>query len=268
MQINCTLSRKKTSLVPGGSAANTAVVFAQLGGNAAFCGKVGEGPVAKYYESSLVETGVESKLAGSKTSTGRTIALVTPDSERSFVIYLGAAEELAKENIDPDSVRQSKILHAEGYISASLIGVDGRVSLDCADPHIITRCKDEMIGVIEKYVDVVFANQEEAKALTGSDNTSDALNSLAKICDIAVVKLGKDGSLVRQRERMVKIDPVVVEDVDTTGAGDSYAGAFLYALSQGHDIKKAGDLGSYISAKVVERIGARLQEIPDYSHII
>ena len=279
--IDSMLADKEKTMISGGSSANATVVFSQLGGKSIFYGKVGHDEMALAYKDGMRAAGVDTVLSFGDSPTGRTLTFVTPDSERSFAIYLGAAKELVNGGFYTDPLKESNYFHVEGFLfqdprlrefCEQAISIandyDVKVSIDCADPGIIQCCRSDMERIIGQYSDVVFANEKEAIALTGASNSTEALHMLGELCDIAVVKLGDKGSLVKQGGKVFEIEPVSVNAVDTTGAGDSYAGAFLYALSKGYDVKKAGDLGSYISAKVVERMGARLVSVPDYSHII
>jgi len=245
-----------------------------LGGNVVFCGKVGKDKHGDTYEEKIVQNNVKSDIARCKKSiTGHAITFITPDSERTFAVHLGAAINLEKEDLFFDDLKDSKILHVEGYqledkklrdVSmhamefAKKNGI--RISIDLADPGIISRNKGDIRKIVERYADIVFANEEEAKAFTGKKGV-EALNEIGAISEIAVVKLGKEGSLVKKGDDVYKIEGVKAKAVDTTGAGDMYAAGFLYGLSKGCGIKVCGDLGSYFAAKVVERVGARLDKI-------
>ncbi|MFC1723557.1 adenosine kinase [Nanoarchaeota archaeon] len=267
-------------IMPGGSVANTVAMFALLGGKAAFCGKVGDDETAVEYGKQMEEVGVKVHLRQADAATGRAITFITPDQDRTFAVHLGAALHLSKDDIDEEEIKNSKIVHVGGYVleepglreavlhALKIAKENGvRVSIDVADPALVRRCRDDMKQIVEEYADIVFANEEEAQELTGLEDPYEACNELAKTCQIAVVKMGKNGSVIRDGNEVASVDPVVVHAVDTTGAGDAYAAAFLFAITKGHDIEIAGNLGSHVSAKVVERIGARLPKAPEVGHI-
>jgi len=268
-----TLEHHKCKKCPGGSSANTLYGVALLGGNVVFCGKVGEDPHAKAYEEEMHQGGVRTQLARGKKITGNAITLITPDGERTFAVHLGASMELKKQDIFFEDLKNSRILHIEGYQledknlrSVSLHAMEfakkhnTKISIDLGDPGIVLRNKADIENMIKEYTDIVFANKDEAKALTGLEPLN-ALNKIAKITDIAIVKIGVDGSLIKQGETMLKIPAFKAKAVDTTGAGDMYAAGVLYGISKNYDLKTSGYIGSYFAAKVVDQMGARLQTI-------
>jgi len=277
------LEHKRKRLVPGGSAANTVALFSSLGGKAAFIGKAGNDSVGNAYIDAMEQAGVKALFHRSHSMTGQGICFITPDSERTFAAHLGAALELSPGEIDScaKSIHNARFLHLEGYLfdrkgirdaafraleHAKHHGVT--VSIDCADPGVILRNKDSFRKILHESADILFANEAEAKALTGHADPRKALRELARHVDIAIVKTGKNGSLIMRGKRIYTIKAHKVVAVDTTGAGDAYAGAFLYALSKGHSIPVAGELASFLAAKVVAQKGARLEKIPSYNHII
>ena len=276
---------KEPKLAPGGSVANSIALFAQLGGKAFFCGKVGTDQTAKDYKEAMQKIGVDTHLPPYElpltSMTGTNVNMITPDCERTMAVHLGSALQLKKEDVDIDALKKSKVLHVGGYvledpdlrsavenamIFAKANGI--KISLDCADPALVERCKEDMQRIVKEYADIVFANEDEAKAITGEEDPYVACEKLSKQCEIAVVKMGKNGSVIRKGMEVAGIDPVSAEAVDTTGAGDAYAGAFLYAFMKSEDIVIAGNLASYMAAKVVETMGARLEEMPEYKHVL
>jgi sugar/nucleoside kinase (ribokinase family) len=265
---------KKITLVPGGSAANTLHGIALLGGNVVFCGKVGKDKHGDIYEQKIMQNGVKSNISRcDKSMTGHAITFVTPEGERTFAVHLGASINLQKEDIFFDDLMESRILHMEGYqledknlADVSMTAMQFakknkvRISIDLSDPGVVSRNKDKMRGIVKDYADIVFANEDEAKAFTGKEG-GDALAEIGKMCEIAIVKIGKKGSLVRKEGKDYFIKGIKAKAIDTTGAGDMYAAGFLYGLCKGHSMTVCGNLGSYFAAKVVEQIGARLEKI-------
>ncbi len=267
------IKSERVKIAPGGDVANTLAGIALLGGNAVFCGKVGDDEHGAMYEEHMKKGGVKTKLAKAKGITGKAITFITPDSERTFATYLGVACDLRKDEVDKEDIVNSKFLHVTGYQLESPIirettlnaldiakanGV--KISIDLADPRLVERNLEDMKKIVKKYANVLFMNEQEAKAFTNKE-AENALEELANFVDIAVVKLGEKGSIIKQGNSVIKINSHKVKAVDTTGAGDMYAAGFLYALSKGRNIKVAGNIASYVSAKVVEQVGARLDKI-------
>lgn len=264
------IEKYKVKTSPGGSSANTLYGAAILGGSVVFCGKVGKDAHGDIYEERMADGGVKPKLARSEKITGHAITFITPDSERTFAVHLGAALHLKKGDIFFEDLKNSKILHIEGYQledkqlrEVSLHAMQFakkhniKISIDLGDPGIVSRNKSDMKKMIEKYGDIVFANEDEAKALTGLEPL-EALNEIAELSEIAIVKVGKKGSYIKQGSIIHEIPGYEVKTVDTTGAGDMFAAGVLYGLCQGHDLKVCGHIGSYFASKVVKQIGARL----------
>ncbi len=225
------------------------------------------------YETKMSESGVMPKLARSKVVTGHAITLITPDSERTFATHLGAALYLRKTDIILEDLKVSKILHVEGYqfedrqlrevsvYALQFAKEHGAViSLDMGDPGIVIRNRATIREIVKEYADIVFANEEEAKALVGMEPLQ-ALDSIAELSKIVVVKMGEYGSYVKQGDTRYKIPAYQTRVVDTTGAGDMFAAGFLYGICSTHDLRICGHIGSYFAAKVVEKVGARLEYV-------
>jgi len=259
-------------IAPGGSSANTVAGVAFLGGKAVFCGVVGDDKNGMIYEEKIEADGVKSGIAKTKSHiTGHAVTFITPDSQRTFATHLGAALELKKHHVFDDDLIASKILHIEGYQfcdqnlretalhAISIAKKHGTlVSLDLSAPNVVEEHLEFFKGVVKNHVDIVFANEDEAKALTGKDK-EEALNDIADMnVEIAIVKLGERGSMIKKDNKIIKIDGFKVSAVDSTGAGDMYAAGVLYGITNNLSIKDAGKLGSFAAAKIVEKVGARL----------
>ncbi len=263
---------------PGGSAANTAAGVAALGGSAAFMGKVGSDELGDFYRAESERMGVSMRLARHEAMTGLAITLITPDSERTFATHLGAAIHFAKTDVLEDEIRGARALHVEGYMlegsmkEATLQAMEAarkngvRVSIDLADPSLIERNLDEFKRIAKEYAGILYANEDEALAFTG-DSGEEALGTMASMCEIAVVKLGEKGSLVRRNEEVHRIEPYRVAVVNTNGAGDMFAAGMLYGLARGLPLGKAGRIASYAASRVVSQVGARLSSRPDLGQI-
>jgi sugar/nucleoside kinase (ribokinase family) len=268
-KINNQIKGLSTILLSGGSAANTIHGLSKLGERCTFIGKVGNDEYGKFYNEDLINAGVNSNLYKSNTETGRAFTFITPDTERTFATYLGAAVELTADDLDNKLFKGIDILHVEGYLvqntelietAFKLAKQNGiKVSLDLASYNVVESNRKFLAEVIPHYVDIVFANEEEAKAYTGLA-PSEALNFISSQCEIAVVKIGKEGALIKTREATAKIDAIPTKVVDTTGAGDQFAAGFLHGYSEHQEIEQCGKIGALLAGNVIANYGAR---IPD-----
>ncbi len=256
----------------GGSSANTIAGIAMLGGKAVFCGKVGQDSYGELYSKKTAGEGAEPEIStDNEETTGNAITLITPDNERTFATHLGAATKLRKADIPEEKIAKSKILHIEGYQledpelkAASVHAMEiakqnsSMVSIDLADPSFVSRNLESLKKIVSNYADIVFANEEEAKAFTGKENPEDALKEIGSSCKIAIVKTGETGSLAMENSVIHKIPAFKTSAVDTTGAGDIYASGVLWGISNNIPLIKACELGSRLASRVVSKIGARL----------
>jgi sugar/nucleoside kinase (ribokinase family) len=253
----------------GGSAANTVHGIAKLGGSCGYIGKISEDEFGNFYVEDFRNNKINTHFFYSETGTGHATGLISPDSERTFGTYLGAAMELTAEEMTHEIFRDYGILHIEGYLvqnhalieaAMSIAKQNGLlVSIDMASFNIVEANIDFLHRIIREYVDIVFANEEEATSLTGK-NPEEALLEIAEMCSIAVVKLGAHGSLIKSGDRIIRIDAISAKSIDTTGAGDIYAAGFLYALTENLDLEVAGKIGSLLAGNVVEIIGAKITD--------
>ena len=258
--------------VAGGSAANTITCTAILGMPSGFIGKVGDDELGHLFKSDQEQYGVRSTLLKGTQSSGRSMVFISgPNAERTFAVYLGAALELVPEDLKPEYFEGYDYFHIEGYLvqnqalirQAVKMAKDAGciISLDMASYNVVESNGAFLHDLVEKNVDIVFANETESKAFTKCDDPREALDEIARSCRIAVVKVGKDGSYVKSGDEVHYIEARPAVPVDATGAGDTYAAGFLYAHSLGMDLKTCGDVGSIIAAKVVEVIGTKI-DIP------
>lgn len=259
----------KRNLASGGSAANTIHGLAMLKANAGFIGSIGRDETGDFFENDMKKAGVKTMLFRRSTMTGTAVALISPDSERTFATHLGAAVELGADDLKPELFKSFDILYLEGYLinDKSLVEKACRIArennmevvLDLASYNVVLAKIDDFRDIVSKYVDIIFANEEEARSFTGLDPEK-ALVKLAELCKIAVVKTGKDGSLIRRKEEIIKISSLPVDCKDTTGAGDLYAAGFLYGYANNLPLDKCGALGSMLAGNVIELVGARIPE--------
>ncbi len=257
----------------GGSAGNTVFTLARLGLPSTFLGKVGNDAGAEFYTNRFIEFGGDpSRFKRGDVPNGRCLSLVTPDSERTMRTDLGAAMTLTPDEVSVDDFRDAQHAHIEGYLlfnrdlmwkvlqSAREAGCT--ISLDLASFEVVNATKDVLSDILRDYVDVVFANEEEASAFCGEGDDYEAMaRRLAGLCDTAVVKVGKDGSFIARKDEVVRVQPILVDNVvDTTGAGDLWAAGFLFGWLKSRDLKHCGRYGSRLGAEVVQVMGA---SIPD-----
>lgn len=254
-------------ITAGGSAANTIHTFASLGGKAAFAGKIGSDELGNRFRDEFEQFGIVTYLSEGKEDTGRVMAMVSQDSERTMATYLGAAIGMLSGEVSSEMMAGFDLVYVEGYLvqnhelietifkTAKKCGL--KTAIDLASYNVVEQNLAFLQRIISEYVDILFANEEEALAFTGLE-PEPALEKMASMCSLAVVKLGKQGSIAQRGTERVKIDPVPTKSIDTTGAGDSYAAGFLYGLSEGATLKKCGQVASMVSSKAVETLGARI----------
>jgi sugar/nucleoside kinase (ribokinase family) len=261
----------RPTIVPGGSACNTVVGVSRLGGSARFVGKRGHGKMGDFFENSLRSNNVDPRLFRSAVSTGRVLSIITPDAQRSMFTFLGAAAETRPEDIRADLFADAAIVHIEGYllfnpqlILAALTAAKSagaRVSLDLASFNVVEESRGFLAEVVKPYVDILIANEDEARAYTGESEPLPAIRELSREVDIAVLKRGPQGSLISQAGRTVTV--AAQGDgraVDTTGAGDLWASGFLFGLVEGYPLEKCGAVGSACGYEVCQVVGASIPE--------
>ena len=259
----------KRNLVSGGSAANTIHGLAMLGLSTGFIGSIGKDDTGDFFETDMKRAGVKTFLSRRNSVTGTAVALISPGSERTFATHLGAAVELEANDLKDNYFNGYDILYLEGYLifnkglveSACRIAKKNnmKIALDLASYNVVDAKLADFKEIIENYIDIVFANEEEAMSFTGL-SPIEALKSISMVCDIAVIKIGKEGSLVKRGEEVIKIGTIPVQCIDTTGAGDLYASGFLYGLAKGFSLKTCGQFGSVLAGHVIEIVGARMDE--------
>ena len=259
----------RKQVITGGSAANTMHSLASLGAPCGYLGKIGTDELGATFRKEFEQKNVKTHLMLSQKPTGRVMALVSPDSERTMATYLGAAADMKPEELTPEIFAGYSILYIEGYLvqdhrlieTAIDLARSSRlkVAIDLSSFNIVEENLDFLKYLVSEKIDIVFANEEEALAFTGK-KPEEALKEIASMCELALVKIGREGSLVQRGKEKIKVDAISVTAVDTTGAGDSYAAGFLYGLVNDFSLKKCGRIASLLSGKAVEVTGAK---IPD-----
>ena len=256
-------------MIAGGSASNTMRGIACLGGYSTFVGMVGKDEVVKVFEQELKDTGVSTNLFFSNIPSGTATAFISPDGERTFATHLGAAIGMTAELLTPELFKGYDIFHIEGYLvqnhdlirKAVHIAKYGglKVSLDLASYNVVEENLDFLQTLVRDYVDILFANEEEALAFTGKE-PEEALDIISKMVEYAIVKVGKKGSLIKYKGNVVSEGITDNKRVDTTGAGDFYAAGFLYALANGMTVEKAAHYGKILSGNIIEVVGVKLTD--------
>lgn len=259
----------------GGSAANTLVGVASLGGRAAFIGKVRDDQLGDVFAHDLRASGITftTPPATDGPPTARCLILVTPDGERTMSTYLGACADLYPDDVEAELVGASAITYLEGYLfdppaakdafrtaSALAHRAGNRVAFTLSDLFCVERYRDEFDALIESDVDILLANEGELTALYGTGHPDTALDIARKRCDVVVCTRGAQGSWIADADTVFEVPVAPVERVvDTTGAGDLYAAGVLYGLTHGFDLEACGRLGAFCASEVISRVGGRPQ---------
>lgn len=259
----------------GGSAANTMVIISQLGSSAFYSCKVANDPAGDFFVTDLKAAGVDTNLSDEREpgATGQCISMVTPDAERTMTTCLGITNFLSPRELNPDALRASSKLYIEGYLVSSVTGLEAAleaqsiaraagvdVSLTLSDPAMVENFKHNYEKFLESGVDLLFCNHDEARLLTGADSVDDCANALKKLCGTFVITCGSAGSVAYDGNEVTRVDGVPTTAVDTTGAGDAYAGAFLHSLCRGRSFTQAAELANQSASLLVSSFGARLSQ--------
>ncbi|MFO7750027.1 MAG: adenosine kinase [Desulfobacteraceae bacterium] len=264
-------TEQKPVVVPGGAACNTIVGVGMLGGKARFIGKRGEDDYGRLYEDQLKRCHVDPLFDLSATPTGKVLSIVTPDAQRSMFTCLGASTELEPDKITPERFQDSAVAVIEGYLLfnpelmmaalKSAKQAKALIALDLASFEVVEASREILGDIVRDYVDILIANEDEAKAYTGFTDESQAIRALSDNVEIAVLKVGKNGSYIAHKGNIIRVAPRTGgEAVDTTGAGDLWAAGFLFGIAHGYSLEKSGEIGSACGYEVCQVLGAH---IPD-----
>jgi len=269
-KISAKLKNDNRFLVTGGSASNTISGLAKLGVPVGFMGKIGNDEIGAFFQADSERIGVKSHLVQSNSPSGVCISLVSSDGERTMATCLGAACEMMPNDLNENIFIGYDYCHIEGYwvqnrelilTAMQMAKKSGlKVSIDLASYNVVLENLDFLKQIVRDYVDILFANEEEAKAFTGKE-PKEALDEIASGCEIAVVKLGAQGSYVKSGECTYQIAPMPdVVCLDSTGAGDLYAAGFLYGLTKELPLQECGKIGSIVAGNVIQVIGPKLDD--------
>ena len=262
------LENYESSMSPGGSAANTIHALAKMGIQTGFISFIGKDEIGMFFENSMNSVGVNPYLFHSDAASGTARTIISADGERTFATNLGASLELNEKVITPEIFSKWDCCYVEGYLIANkpvftkVISVAKacgcKVILDLASYNVVEDNRDFLNELLPQ-VDIVFANEEEAKALTRK-SAEESLHHIAENVEIAVVKTGKKGSLIKKGDDVVQIGCNKIDVVDTTGAGDMYAAGFLYGLINDYDLERCGTIGNHLAESIIQVIGAKMDE--------
>jgi len=256
----------------GGSAANTIIGVADLGGTAAYAGKVGADSMGTYCLEDMRKMGVAIEVPPADGQTGTCVILITEDAQRTMLTSLGVSSTLGPDDIDEAEIRKANYVYVEGYLftgdstrAAAMKTIelakanDVKVAFTVSDPFLINLFKDDFWKLIEGPVDLLFCNLDEARSLTGKQDAIDCAQEIHRHAENVALTLGGDGSLLMHDGQAIPIEGVDVDAIDTTGAGDMYAAGLLYGINNGMTWKQAGHLASHAAGRIVTQLGARLE---------
>lgn len=269
LQGHLTMSRRAC----GGSAANTIISFAQFGGSTYFCCRVADDDNGKFYLQDLHDNGVGHNGANDLPTgiTGKCLVMITPDAERTMNTFLGISEQLCEDDVDEQAIADSEYLYIEGYLVTSpsarraairaqeLARRHGtKVAISLSDPGIVQHFGDGLRDIMGERVDLLFCNRAEALGWSGAASLDQAIRGLQESAREFVITLGKEGSIIFDGYRTHRADSQPVTAVDTNGAGDMYAGAFLYGVTHGYTQQMSAKFANLAAGAVVSQYGPRL----------
>lgn len=259
------------SLSLGGSAGNTIRAMARIGCKVGFIGKVGPDTTGDFFVQALKNLGVEPFIFRGTERSGKCVSLISPDGERTMVTHLGAALELEADEITPAIFDGYDCLYVEGYLvqnhallrhtveTARRCGL--KIAIDLASFNVVEENIDFLRSLVADSVDILFANQDEAKAFTGESEPINALQAISDMCELAVIKIGTRGALIKNGSEVLHVGIMAAaKRVDTTGAGDFYAAGFLTGLCNGLSLRQCGTIGAITAGKVIEVVGTTFGE--------
>ena len=259
------------SLSLGGSADNTIRAMARLGTPVGFIGKVGCDTTGAFFEQALENLKIKPVIFRGRNRSGKCVSLISPDGERTMLTHLGAAEELSSDEIRPEIFYDYDCLYVEGYLVQDHTLIETamcvaqqrglKIAIDLARFHVGEENREFLYRLTKEYVDILFANEDEAKMFTGESEPINALQAISEICELTIVKIGMKGALIKRGSEVIHVGIMAAaKRVDTTGAGDFYAAGFLYALCEGLSLRQCGTIGAITAGKVIEVVGTTLGE--------
>jgi sugar/nucleoside kinase (ribokinase family) len=269
------IDMKRSKMACGGSAGNTMIAVNQFGGKSFYSFLVAKDELGKFFIEDLKRNGVDSAWTYDQLPegiTGKCLVMTTPDADRTMNTFLGVSSFLSPEHLNEEAIKNSSYIYLEGYLVASPKGLEAMIeakkiaekhkvgtSITLSDPNMVKYFSKQFDEVIGKGVDLLFCNEEEAFTICGTDDILVAREKLKNIAKKFAITLGANGALVFDGDNFIDIEPFKVKALDTNGAGDMFAGAFLYAITHGHSYAEAGKIASLASSRVVSQSGPRLE---------
>jgi len=271
------IDMKKSKMTGGGSAGNTVTAINQFGGKSYYSCLVAHDTLGKFFLEDLKRNGIDTNITYEKCPeghSGRCLVMTSPDAQRTMNTFLGVSSFLSPAHLDEEAIKNSSFLYLEGYLVASPKGLEAMkaakkiaeankvsVALTFSDPSMVKYFSVQMEEIVGASVDLLFSNDEEAMTFTGTNSVNEAREKLKKVAKRFVITMGANGALIYDGDTFIQIEPYKVQAVDTNGAGDMFAGAFLYAITHGHSYAEAGKLASLASSRVVSQWGPRLETV-------
>jgi sugar/nucleoside kinase (ribokinase family) len=268
------IDMKKSKMACGGSAGNTMIAVSQFGGKSFYSCLVAKDELGKFFLEDLKRNGVDTNLTYERLSngiTGKCLVMTSPDAERTLNTFLGISALLSADQLDEAAIKNSSYLYLEGYLVTSPNGLEAmkeakriaernnvKTTLTFSDPAMVKYFGTQMQEIVGASVDMLFCNEEEAMIFTGTDSLKDAREKLKQVAKHFAITLGANGALVYDGDTFITIEPYKAKALDSNGAGDMFAGAFLYGITHNHSYAEAGKLASLASSRVVAQYGPRL----------
>ena len=258
----------------GGSAANTLIAVSSMGGSSYYSCKVADDDLGHFYLNDLKAAGVDCNMDGKHKGgiTGKCLVMVTPDAERTMHTFLGVSSELSPYEVSEEAIRNASFCYLEGYLTTSVTGKAANIearnlaekhniktALTFSDPFVVEHFRDGFTDTIGNGIDLLFCNEAEALSYTQKETVEDAINVIKTFSKTFAITLGAKGAVVYDGSEQISIDAHPVTAVDTNGAGDLFAGAFMYGLTKGMSFQQAGNLASKASSQIVSQFGPRLK---------
>ena len=266
---NCKVIKK----ISGGSSANTVVCLAELGNNVQFIGRVKNDNFGDFFSNDIKKSNTifNTTPIDKGPSSAHSIIFITPDAQRTMCTYLGASIEFESQDINYNFIKNSKYLYLEGYLWDSDLAKnafleaakvakesDTKIILSLSDSFCVDRHRESFLELIDKYIDVVFCNEYEMLSLFQENDFQNCKKSISSLCELVIITLGSKGSLVVYKDEFEEIKPLLLgKIIDTTGAGDLYAGGFIHGLIKNYSLKKCGEIGSICAGHIITQLGSR-----------
>ena len=266
---NCKVIKK----ISGGSCANTVVSLAELGNKVQFIGRVKNDEFGNFFSKDIKKSNTifSTPPVDKGPSSAHSIIFITPDAQRTMCTYLGASVEFEPIDVNHNLIRNSKYLYLEGYLWDSDLAknafieaanlakeTDTKIILSLSDSFCVERHRESFLELIENYIDIVFCNESEVLSLFQENNLQRCQESISSICELVIITLGSKGSILINKGKSEKIKPILLgKIIDTTGAGDLYAGGFIHGLINNYSIKMCGEIGSLCAGNIITQLGSR-----------